>query len=193
LTPEHVTLGFRFLVALLLVTAAIPKLRNAEDFRDAVENYRLLPRRLAPGFAWWLPRIELVLGGALLIGLVPSPMAAAACLAFVAFSAAIAVNLARGREIDCGCLSSSTPRRITWRLVVVDLLLAAAAAAVVMWPTGTWTILDVGITPSAAVTHGDALAVLATAICAVLLARLANEGLRLRQATRRLGALGGAA
>jgi uncharacterized membrane protein YphA (DoxX/SURF4 family) len=190
-TAGHATLGLRFLIAFVLLTAAIPKLRNRTDFLDAVENYRLLPQRAVPAVGRWLPWAELVLGIALLIGLFPSLAAAAAAAAFALFAGAVAINLARGREIECGCLGASTPRRITWRLVVADLLLAAAAVAVVLAPPPGWAIVDVSAASGATATGADALALLLSAACLLLVARLGSEWLRLRAALRGLEAAGG--
>ena len=53
----------------------------------------------------------------------------AAELTFRVFATAVAVNLARGRRIDCGCAGISAPREITWGLVARDIVLAA----LVLW------------------------------------------------------------
>jgi uncharacterized membrane protein YphA (DoxX/SURF4 family) len=183
-TAASVSLGLRFLIGLVLLTAALPKLRNSADFRDAVSNYGILPQALVPVFARWLPRIELVLGAALLVGFLPTIAAALAGALLLLFAAAVAYNLARGRAIECGCLSTSAPRKITWPIVHTDLLLAAAAVVVTLTPAGTWTIVDIAATDHAEPSGGDAVALLLAATCLVLLARLAQEGLRLRSVVR---------
>lgn len=179
---ESALLGLRFLLAIVLLTAALPKLRNRADFEEAVENYRLLPRRLVPPFARWLPRVELMLGLSLLVGLFARVAAGAAAAVLVVFATAVAANLARGREIDCGCLSSSSPRRITWRLVVADVLLATAAVTVAISPPGAWAIVDLGAVSNTEIAGGDAIAMLIAATCAVVLKRLFDEWLRLHAA-----------
>jgi uncharacterized membrane protein YphA (DoxX/SURF4 family) len=53
--------------------------------------------------ALWLPWIELVAGIAVLAGLWNKPAIAILSVLLVVFIAAISINLAKGRAIDCGC------------------------------------------------------------------------------------------
>lgn len=96
-------------VALVLAAAAIPKLRNQDEFLGVVANYKLLPGFLVAPFAKLLPWLEL---GCAIALLVPSLRVVAACVAaalFMLFSFAIAVNVGRGRtHIDCGCVRRPT-------------------------------------------------------------------------------------
>lgn len=88
----------------VLLIGAIEKLREPEMFRDAVDNYRLLPPGAVPLLARTLPLLE-GLAGALLLPGATRPLGALLALAVLALvTAAIAINLLRGRDrIDCGC------------------------------------------------------------------------------------------
>jgi len=57
--------------------------------------------------------------------------AAAACLVMVAFGLAVALNLARGRENECGCFVGQRSR-IAWRIVQRNAALAAVAFLVLL-------------------------------------------------------------
>lgn len=150
------SLDLRFLLAFVFLAASIPKLAAPDDFRHAVVGYALVPNRFAEPIAFWLPRVELVLAGALFAGVaLPVAVLVAAAL-LVATAAVIAVNLARGRTIDCGCFGHSAPRQISWSLVVQDVGLAVAGGLVAIHPAG-FQLIDLG--PSAAyVTASDTVA-----------------------------------
>jgi len=162
-------LGIRFLLGLVFLTASLPKLAAPDDFRRALRNYRLLPFRLVRPVAAWLPRFELALALALLSGLATRVATSLAATALLVFSAAVAVNLARGRKIECGCFSGLSPREITWRLAARDVGLGAAAVAVATSPPPIWG-------------GRESIAVLLAATLALLCAQLAAEWTRLRRA-----------
>jgi uncharacterized membrane protein YphA (DoxX/SURF4 family) len=149
----------RYVVALVLVTAAVPKLVDAREFERVVTNYELLPSRLVRPVALWLPRLELACGLALLLGVAVKPVVAAAGLLLLVFAGAVALNLKRGREIDCGCYGSIAPRRIGWPLVAGDVLLAAIAILAALADPGALALLTVGH-QTTSLSDGNALAVL---------------------------------
>ncbi len=92
-------LGSRFALAVLFLTAGLAKLSAPAEFARAVANYRLLPSGPAGAVATWLPRLEVA--AAVLLGLGLATTLAGVVLAglLLAFTAAVAVNLLRGREI----------------------------------------------------------------------------------------------
>ena len=97
-------LALRGASALLFGSAAAHKLHDPIGFRDALGAYGLLPEAtLAPSVATLI-----VAEAAITVGCVVPASAAGACLAgallLALYSAAIGINLARGRRtIDCGC------------------------------------------------------------------------------------------
>ena len=94
--------------------AGLAKLANLDAFTRAVANYRLLPAAGA------LP----------LAGVATRLVALALAALLLAFAAAVAVNLRRGRRIDCGCFTGPGPREITCATVARNLAMSTAAAAV---------------------------------------------------------------
>lgn len=117
-------------LAIIFALSAAGKLRAPDEFLGVVENYRLLPEAAVRPVACALPLVEAAVALGLLAG--PTrPHAAAGALGLLAlFSAAIAVNLARGRrEIDCGCFGPLLRQRLSWWLVGRNGLLALMAAA----------------------------------------------------------------
>ncbi|HEX2195897.1 MAG TPA: MauE/DoxX family redox-associated membrane protein [Actinomycetota bacterium] len=117
----------RFLLALVFLVAGSGKVLDRKSFEKAVRNYKLVPESLAPAIASWLPRAELAAAFLLLAGIATPAVAFAVAAMLLGFAGAVAVNLLRGREIDCGCFSTPAPKKITWLTVARNVALAAAA------------------------------------------------------------------
>lgn len=119
-------------VSIVLIVGAWHKFADLDAFGFSVERYGLLPASGARAVSLVLPPLE-ALAGALLLA--PPTRGAGALLAaaLVAFvTAAVVVNLLRGRtDIDCGCGAAGHRQRLSWALVVRNavLLLACFAAA----------------------------------------------------------------
>lgn len=115
-------------LALILAAAAIPKIRNADEFQGVVANYRLLPSFMVVPFAKLLPWLEL---GSAIALLVPPTREVAAWIAaglFMMFAMALAINVGRGRTyIDCGCVRR--PASVS-RIGMFHVMRALALAAV---------------------------------------------------------------
>ena len=116
-------------LGLLLLGAAWHKLASARQFAAVVEDYRLLPRPLAPLVARTFPALEILLGLGWISGFAISMVAPATAVMFGVYTAAIAINILRGRvHISCGCgLGSAATENqpLSWALVLRNLLLIA--------------------------------------------------------------------
>lgn len=184
---ELASLVCRFLLAFVFIAASIPKLAARAEFARAVENYRLLPRALIAPVARWLPRLELAAGLALLLGVAIAPVSLLVGAMLLVFASAVAWNLLRGRRIDCGCVGTAVPRRISWPLVTRDLVLVGLALTVALRPPHTltlvasWPVHAVGTASST-----DALALLLTSALVVVGEAVVVDALRTRAARRRL-------
>lgn len=159
-------LALRVALALLLLGSARHKLRDFARFRSAVSNYRILPERCVPAAAALLAAAEVGVG----ISLPASGLGAAAALAaaglLALYSAAIAVNLARGRrEIDCGCAGPGARRPLSSALLLRNAVLILSAALCALPVSGRALVWIDAFTVAAAVA---ALALLYGAIDASL-------------------------
>lgn len=118
-------------LALILVAAAIPKIRNADEFQGVVTNYRLLPSFMVAPFAKLLPWLELGSAIALLVPPVREVAAWVAAGLFMMFAMALAINVGRGRtHIDCGCVRRPTS---VSRIGMFHVMRALALAAVSLY------------------------------------------------------------
>ncbi len=115
-------------LALLFLGASRHKLRAPAAFRASLANYRLLPEN---SLAWAVPSIagiELTIGVLLVLPGFGGASAWAAAALLCLYTAAIAVNLARGRrEIDCGCGGPGSRRPLSGELVLRNGVLIGAA------------------------------------------------------------------
>ncbi len=155
-----VTLAFaQSLLALVFLLGFWSKVRNQEAFEGVVYNYRLLPEAAVKPVAYGLPGVELMVGLGLLVAPV-RPFAAMAAVALLAvFTAAIGINLARGRrEIDCGCFSSVLKQHLSGWLFLRNGLLIALA----LW-------LATGLVPPGGLTWLEWLTAGAAAVTVILL------------------------
>lgn len=160
-------------VALVLVLAALAKLKDLETFGHALAAYELLPERLLPAATRALPLLELA-AGVLLLPLATRPLGAGLALVALGLATgAVVAALRAGRtRIACGCGGDEglTPSRgLVVRNTVLLVLAAAAALPAAARPTG-WL---------------DAFAALAATLFAAGLYAAANQLLanqpRLRQ------------
>ena len=114
-------------LSVIFLTGAWQKLRDLALFQANVENYRLLPDSLAWPAAILLPVWELATGVLVLFDPTRTTGAVLAIGLLSVVTAAVVINLLRGRtEIDCGC-GSLGDQTLSWGLATRNALLAVAA------------------------------------------------------------------
>ncbi|WP_134764976.1 MauE/DoxX family redox-associated membrane protein [Nocardioides sp. 1609] len=93
----------RLVVGGVWLYAGLAKLTDPLGSVTAVQAYELLPRALEEPVGYALPAVEVVIGLALVLGLMTRGAAVISAVLFVGFIIGIASVWARGMEIDCGC------------------------------------------------------------------------------------------
>ena len=153
----------RCTLALVLLAAAVSKLRDGRAGRDALAN--LVPASVA-GPVWpALIALELALAGGVALGLDAAALAAAALL--LAGAGLLARALRAGRDgAACGCFGARS--RVTRAAVARNVVLAAAFAALPLLPRS-------GLTTDTWLAIGLVAALVAVAVLAVAVAALARE------------------
>lgn len=120
-------------VGLVFLGAGLSKLRSRRVFPGVVANYQLVHEALVAPVAVILPILEVVIGLALIAGLRVAAIPAGVLL--LAFAAAMAINIGRGRShIDCGCGRSELRQPLSRALALRNLVLAALLPSL-MLPT----------------------------------------------------------
>lgn len=105
LSPKIAWIGIvvRMFIGGILGWAGIVKIQNPEAFIKIVTAYDLLPEELVVLWGIFLPWIELVTGLFLFLGLWHKSAVLSSSGLFLAFAAAVGINILRGADIACGC------------------------------------------------------------------------------------------
>ena len=118
-------------LSVIFLTGAWQKLRDPALFQANIDNYRLLPDGLAWPAAILLPAWELAAGVLVLFDPTRTAGAVLAIGLLSVVTAAVVINLLRGRtEIDCGCGSLGGhvgDQTLNWGLATRNAVLAVAA------------------------------------------------------------------
>lgn len=122
-------LGLSLLLGGVFLAAALPKLRHPKGFLLTVLEYRLLPEGASRLYARLLPPLELLVALLLFAGVAARLTALLLALLTVSFLIGVGVNVARGRDLDCGCFGQGkgASRRIGPGVLLQDAGLLAAA------------------------------------------------------------------
>lgn len=153
----------RFGVGFVLLVAGAGKVRAVEEFGEAVRGYRLLPESAVALFARALPFVEMLVGLALVFGVVLRLAGAVAAALLAAFSAAVSVNLLRGREIDCGCFNLLGKNTISWWIPARNAVVLLGALYLSVYPGRALSVRG-GSDQSSVVVAGAVFAALLLAV-----------------------------
>jgi Methylamine utilisation protein MauE len=124
----------RLTVAVIFALAAFHAMREWTRFGGIVEQYRILPRLPASIVARTVPPLEMVAAVMLLLPMSGQAGAVLGLCLMAAFTAAISLNLLRGRvSIDCGC-GGADGQRLSAGLVLRNLVVMAGLAAALNAP-----------------------------------------------------------
>jgi hypothetical protein len=126
-----------FALTLIFGASGAMKLRDLDMFEGSLANYRLAPTWMEKPLAYLLPIIECGAAAGLLIASTRAAAASVLLGLLIIFTAAIAINLARGRaNIDCGCFGPALRQELSGWLLSRNLLLMLLALIVTIPPTG---------------------------------------------------------
>jgi len=110
---------FRLLVGGIFVYAGVLKVADPVDFARNIGNYRLVPPVIALFTALVLPWIEILAGALLVLGVFRRTNALLIAAMLVFFIGLVAVTMARGINVDCGCFGTFS-RKADWSLILED-------------------------------------------------------------------------
>jgi uncharacterized membrane protein YphA (DoxX/SURF4 family) len=108
-----IILFVRLVLGCIFVYASLDKLRHPHLFAEALYNYQLLPDAAINLVAIWLPWLELVAGGLLILGLLLEGSVLVLSGLMVVFLVAMGFNLARGLDVHCGCFVTQSADPMT--------------------------------------------------------------------------------
>ncbi|WP_340540510.1 MauE/DoxX family redox-associated membrane protein [Nocardioides sp. GXZ039] len=141
---QWVALVARLVVGGVWIAAGLAKITNPLGSVQAVQAYELLPNSLAVPIGYILPPLEIVVGLALVVGVLTRGAALISAILFVAFIIGIASAWARGLEIDCGCFGGGgydpdASSKYPWE-IARDVALLAASLFLVWVGSRRWSL-----------------------------------------------------
>ena len=108
----------RLILGVTLIVAGLLKVTAVDSSIAAVRTYRIVSWDFAKVVGTAMPVVEIIVGLAILVGLLTRWSALLGALAMVAFIAGIASVWARGISLDCGCFGGGGLRQDPWPTVV---------------------------------------------------------------------------
>jgi uncharacterized membrane protein YphA (DoxX/SURF4 family) len=128
----------RLIVGVVDVVAGVAKFPDPAGNVRQVRAFQILPESVVPTVGHALPTAEIIIGAALILGLLTRTFAVLGALFFVAFIIGIAAAWARGLEINCGCFGShgvpADPQRQYAIDIARDVGLLLCCLWLVIWP-----------------------------------------------------------
>jgi uncharacterized membrane protein YphA (DoxX/SURF4 family) len=97
----------RLLLGGVFAYASLDKILHPYEFAEVVYNYQILPDGLVNLTAILLPWVELCVGLFLILGFFLRGAVFTCNMLLALFFVALAFNLARGLDIECGCFTAS--------------------------------------------------------------------------------------
>lgn len=145
---DWVGLAARLVLGGTLLVAGLLKVGSPGQTVLSVRAYRLLDWQLASVVGHVMPAVEILVGLALVTGLVTRWSALLGSALMVAFVIAICSAWARGLRIDCGCFGSGGLVEKPWaevrRRYVIDLVRDLGLLALGIWlvvrPRSAWSL-----------------------------------------------------
>ncbi|MGE5703269.1 MAG: MauE/DoxX family redox-associated membrane protein [Clostridia bacterium] len=126
---EEVLLLLRFCLGYLFASTFFAKWNNLLTHESVVKEYQIVPKAMVRPFVRIDLLLQLCVAVSFLFGLFLPTGAVIAIILLVLYSAAIMINLARGRrEISCGCGGLAGNHTLSWALVIRNVCLIASSA-----------------------------------------------------------------
>lgn len=110
--------GSQITIGVLFAIAGLAKIGDLRSFAEQIHNFRILPIAAENVMAMTLPWIEIVCALALVSGVRARAGSLLALGLLVVFTVALALALARGLDIECGCFGTADASRVGVRKVL---------------------------------------------------------------------------
>ena len=132
---QWIGLVARLIVGVVDLWAGLVKFPDPAGNVRQVRAFDILPEAIVPTVGHALPTIEIIMGVALILGLLTRLFAVIGALFFLAFIIGIASAWARGLEINCGCFGSHGVPADPHRQYAVDIARDIGLLICCLWLT----------------------------------------------------------
>ncbi len=124
-------------IGAIFAVAALGKIGDLSALATQVHNFRLVPIGSENLIAMTLPWIELLAALALVLGLRARGGAWVIVALLAAFTAGVALAMARGFDFECGCFGTADRTRVGTVKILENLAMLALAAVAARRPAET--------------------------------------------------------
>lgn len=111
LNNDYLSLLARLFVGGIFIYASLDKIAQPAQFARIVYNYHMMPGELVNLLAIILPWLELICGISVILGFYRDGGLLILSFLVVVFIIAIAINIFRGVDLECGCFTVSSRAR----------------------------------------------------------------------------------
>jgi putative oxidoreductase len=130
LMKEMISFLFRIIIGGIFTVSGLSKIADPISFYSTLMGFRILPDSLLSFMAVSMPWLELLLGLAVLLGILYTTGALMLAAINTVFALAIVSVIARRIDIDCGCFGLLAdilhiPDKADWTAVVRDMIFTA--------------------------------------------------------------------
>ncbi len=148
LSNDWLTLACRLFFGSVFIYASLDKIAHPDQFARIVFNYHLVPGSLINLMALILPMTEFIAGAFLILGIFYRGARAYLMILMGIFTIAIAINVFRGVNIECGCFTvSSRAKSAGLMLVLRDSLYAIPGLIVLLSRSRRWMLDNLWLRP----------------------------------------------
>ncbi|MCU7494119.1 MAG: DoxX family membrane protein [Ignavibacteria bacterium] len=137
ISNEYLLLMARIALGGVFIFAGMQKISDPSGFAKAIYDYRIFPEAIINFFAVTLPWLELVSGLLLLFGILVRENAAILNSLLFLFIILVAISIARGLNIECGCFGTSSVLRTGWQKVLENSALALLGFYIIYFEKGS--------------------------------------------------------
>jgi len=145
---NRITSVIRILLGIMFLFSGYFKILDLDSFSKVIVLYDIIPEFLAAYPAIIMPFLEVILGLFLVFGYKVRASAFLSAGLMLMFAVFIAINVARGKNFDCGCfelgrLGIGINENVSIGLVIRDLVLLLCFAVLFRVREHVWSIQDI--------------------------------------------------
>ncbi len=148
LSNDWLTLLCRLFFGGIFVYASLDKIAHPDQFARIVFNYHLVPGSMINLMALILPMSEFIAGVFIILGVFYRGARAYLIILLSIFMIAIAINVFRGVNLECGCFTVSSHAKSAGLLLMLrDLVYAIPGLIVLLSRSRRWMLDNLWLRP----------------------------------------------
>lgn len=148
ISNDWLTILCRLIFGGIFVYASMAKIAHPDQFARIVFNYHLVPGSLINLMALILPMSELITGIFVILGIFYRGARVYLIILLSIFLIAIAINVFRGVNLECGCFTvSSHAKTAGLKLILRDVVYAIPGLIILLSSSRRWMVENLWLRP----------------------------------------------